>query len=138
MKLPSGLVTQSMSFARIEPDLRRRDREEQVPARAEIADADPLSLQGTDSYANGSKHPACKPATAVIGTPRSRQTTNVPRKEAIAASDYLSLLQNSPHGHMPDIGEAFSQQLFANVPGRNAHTGITAQPDRGRLQRPLV
>jgi hypothetical protein len=75
----------------------------------------------------------------VIGTPRSRQTTNVPRKEAIAASDYLSLLQTSPHGHIADLGEAFrSQQLFANVPGRNAHTGITAQPDRNRLQRPLV
>jgi hypothetical protein len=48
----------------------------------------------------------------------------------------LGVLETSPHGHIADIGEAFrSQQLFANVPGRNAHTGITAQPDRGRLQR---
>jgi hypothetical protein len=35
-------------LARVESDLRRHDREEQVPARAEITDADPLALQVTD------------------------------------------------------------------------------------------
>jgi hypothetical protein len=33
-------------LARVESDLRRHDREEQVPARAEIADADPSCPSG--------------------------------------------------------------------------------------------
>ena len=63
-------------LAGIEPDLCRNDRKEQVPAAAELIDAELLALQiadGSDGLVrNSPKHPECTPDSARIGSPASR------------------------------------------------------------------
>jgi hypothetical protein len=129
---------------RVEPDVRRHAREQQMPARAErLGDADPSVLQVGDA-ADGIVR-----EQLVAAAMHSRQ-----RRDRLAGID----IGGDPGGGLEveidlaagdgvavryrevlDVGEAFrAQQGVGDVARRDADRGDTGQADRGRLRRAFV
>jgi hypothetical protein len=129
---------------RVEPDVRRDAREQQVSTRAErLGDADPLALQVADG-ADGlvreqlvaaDMHPRQgrdRLAGIHVGDDPGR---GLEVEINFAAGDRVAV----GYRHVADVGEPFrTQQGIGDVARRDADRGDTGQAEGGHLRRRLV
>jgi hypothetical protein len=126
----------------VEPDMRRHEREIQVPTRAETLNADSLALQ----VAEGSDGLVREHLMAPGMQARQRrdrlagiQLRGDPCSELEVEVDFAPPDCRGRQRYIADLGEPFRvQQILGDVHGREADRTVTGQPNRGHLRRPLL